>query len=798
MAGIGFELRKLFSEKDKAFGDVKAIAYSSIVSVGPWIITSISLNIIVFLAGTINLGRAEKVTYTSTILYAFIFSQLLTGPFQYLITRYISDCVFTKKIDKIRGAYIGVVKLIVIIGFFMSYFFIRKGDFSGNYKASFVILFITMSLSWITMIFISLLKNYNFMIKSFFAGNAVSVISAYIFLKYPVSFLNEPPIFWMLFSYTLGIFLNFLFTSLYLLKIFKGENKGDFEFLTYLRGYLSLLLVGLFYAFAVWAHIIINWFLGDSYFVGNVFLISPLYEVAVFYAFCTSIPSMVYFMIFLETKFLPVYKNYYQKIFYTGNYSEVNTALKKMYDTLNKEILYCMELQFIISLTFVLTSNVIFDYLRLDLYLLDIFRLTILSAYCAVFISIFITIFLYFDSREYAVLTAFIFFITGVGFSYFFGVLGKEYVGLGFFFSSFITFGIANVFNKKIFNNLNYITMFKRNFNIKIGSSFLRLIDKLMGKKIYLLIIFALLFLLSGCSSYDKNGFNNITKRNWHSMSNYDPEGYDFSGLDANGLNRRGFNAAGWNEATDSPYDYAGFDSKNIHRDTGEKFDERGFNYKKYNILTCSPFDKNGFDYEGIHKITKREFDPNGWNYYGLNEKTQDYYNEKGFDRDGYDKEGYNKKGYTRENIDRRGFNEDGWNIETNSRYDSLGFTIKNIHKDTNKKFDERGFDYKKYNILTNSLYDKNGFDYDGIHKVTKNEFDLNGWNYYGLNKYTKTYYAKNGYTYDGLDRDGYTKYNRPPEMGNTPLKDEANDGIDRSWMDKDGFNKDGIYIGGY
>ncbi len=73
------------------------------------------------------------------------------------------------------------------------------------------------------------------------------------------------------------------------------------------------------------------------------FLTSPLYEVAVFYAFCTSIPSMVYFMIFLEIKFLPVYKNYYQKIFYTGNYSEVNTALKKMYDTLNKEILYCME-----------------------------------------------------------------------------------------------------------------------------------------------------------------------------------------------------------------------------------------------------------------------------------------------------------------------------------------------------------------------------------------------------------------------------------------------------------------------
>lgn len=100
MAGIGFELRKLFSEKDKPFGDVKAIAYSTIVSVGPWIITSVSLNIIILLAKTVNINRFERVLYTSTILYAFVFSQLLTGPFQYLVTRYVSDCVFSKNISK--------------------------------------------------------------------------------------------------------------------------------------------------------------------------------------------------------------------------------------------------------------------------------------------------------------------------------------------------------------------------------------------------------------------------------------------------------------------------------------------------------------------------------------------------------------------------------------------------------------------------------------------------------------------------------------------------------------------------
>ena len=67
MAGIGFELKKLFSEEEELpFANLRAI----------------------------------------------IFSQILTCIFQYIITRYVSDCVFKKKISKIRGAYLGSIKLI--------------------------------------------------------------------------------------------------------------------------------------------------------------------------------------------------------------------------------------------------------------------------------------------------------------------------------------------------------------------------------------------------------------------------------------------------------------------------------------------------------------------------------------------------------------------------------------------------------------------------------------------------------------------------------------------------------------
>lgn len=98
MAGIGFELKKLFvnREKPSLFGNLKAIVFSAIVSVGPWIITASSLNILIFLSNRVELSRAKQTIFMSSIFYAFVFSQILTCLFQYLITRYVSDCVFQK------------------------------------------------------------------------------------------------------------------------------------------------------------------------------------------------------------------------------------------------------------------------------------------------------------------------------------------------------------------------------------------------------------------------------------------------------------------------------------------------------------------------------------------------------------------------------------------------------------------------------------------------------------------------------------------------------------------------------
>ena len=773
MAGIGFELRKLFmEEKEQPFGNIKALIFSAAISVGPWLITSTSLNLLILISENVKVSRVNQIIFMSSIFYTFIFSQILTSIFQYLITRFVSDCIFQKRIGKIRGTFLGSMKLISILAFFASYLFIRNGNLSVGFKVVFILLFISMCLSWITMIFVSLLKKYHFILFSFFLGNIVSVVLGYCFLKFPVTFIKETPVFWMMLSYCAGIFLNFLLTSMYVLRAFKGNGKNQFEFLTYLRGYFSLIIIGAIYILGVWAHVFMNWLVGDSYVIANAFIISPLYEVAVFYSYCTAIPSIIYFTIFLETKFLPLYKEYYKKISRTGTYKEIQDALEIMKQTLYREILYCMELQFLISLTCILLSNVIFNQFDMDARLLELFRITIFGSFCAIFVSILITLFLYFDLRLQSIILSFTLLISNIVFTYMFGRIGTGFAGTGFFLASFLTFGVAIYIFPKIFDTLNYTTMFRQNFNQKTGGATLKKVSLWLDKKVYILIILVLLFILGGKANaaYDKRGFNPVTRNNWHTMSPFDKDGYDIEGYTKDGINKRGFNRLNWNELTNSPYDYAGFDYNEIHKDTKKNYDERGFNINLYNVLTNSNYDKRGFSHQGIHKDTKREYDENGWNYYGLHEQTKDYYNPEGLNWEG---------------IDKKGFDKNGWNTFTKSKYDYAGFDIKGIHKNTKKKYDERGFDNNQFNVQTKSKYDKYGFNYEGIHKDTGRKYDKNGWNFYGLNEKTKTFYNTQGYTREGLDKYGYKKGQRPANF---------DDGV----YDKNGFNKKGIYMKGY
>ncbi|ADO83028.1 exopolysaccharide Pel transporter PelG [Ilyobacter polytropus] len=781
MAGIGFEFRKLFSESDSTLGDLKAIAYSTLISVGPWLITTISLNFLMHISREYIFIRDERVLFMSTVLYCFIFSQLLATPWQYVVTRYMSDCIYQKRSNELRKTYIGIIKVIIIMAFIIGSLFLRNSPLPYYYKKMAVILFTLLSASWIGMCFVNVLKNYKFVAFSYFIGNLLAMVLGFYLIKNPINFPENFLATNLIFAYAMGILLTFLLLSYYLLSAFKERGGTEFGFLKYLKGYSSLFFMGLFYILGIWVHLFIVWTKGDHYIIAGTFTASPFYEVALFYAFFITIPSMVYFVVFLETKFFPDYKTYYAHISYKGTLDDIDKSLATMMDVLKREMFYCMEMQFFISISFALLSKLIFENYGLDLYLLDLFRISLFSAFCAVFISMIITIFLYFDARIQALMVSFVFFLTDLLFSLYFVKFGNEYTGLGFFLSSFITLLFANILLNRLFKNISYTTFYRQNFKKIIRSPLINILDKFLSRKGYLPVIVIILLsgFLNGCSRYDERGFNNITKHNWHTMSTYDFSGYDIQGYNSDGADKRGFTSLGWNIYTDSPYDYYSFDFYGRHSVTGTSFDENGFDASGYNSETGSVYNKDGFKREGIHIDTGTAFNKDGWGMYGVNKDTGEYYDSNGYNIQGYDREGYDRKGKDAEGFDREGWNENGVFKYTGTTVDYRGFEKDGYNPATKSKYDERGFDFKGIHNKTGTKYDLLKFDTEGIHKDTKTEFDVNGWTWYGLNSETRDYYDVNGYNKEGYDKSGY---------------DDR--GLDSDGYNRSGWSRKGIFKG--
>ncbi|MGL4253318.1 MAG: exopolysaccharide Pel transporter PelG [Fusobacteriaceae bacterium] len=775
MAGIGFQLKKLFSDNNTTLENIRAVGFSTLVAAGPWILTTVTLNVLAVIGEKYLLTRSDRNLFMITIVYTFIFSQILYGGFQYLVARYLSDCIYTRNRHKLRSAYIGTTTTIIFLAFFIALVALKKADLPHYYKYTGIILFSTVSGIWNTMNFIGLIKSYSHSVWAYIWGNFTALVIGIYFLKFTeISFIRENMAYSMVLAYTLGMLVTFLILSSYILGILGREKTGDFEYINAAGSYPSLILIGIFFNVGIWGHVFVNWLYGDSYIIKNFFITSPFYEVTVFYAFFINIPTLVYFLVFMETKFFPAYKRYYAFLAMKGDLEQIDNSKKEMFEIFRREIEYIMELQFFLCVSAALLSKTIFYYLGMDLYLLDLFRIMLFSAFAAMFVSIFIIIFLYFDARKEALILSFFYGMSSVFFTYFFTKLGNDYSGMGFFLASFLSLLIANQFIENIENNLNYITFYKENFLHTKELRSLRVVEKMMNQKLYILFGLILLFLLSGCTAYDKTGFNKETGRNWHTMSYYDLDGYNIEGYTREGIDKKGFTKDGYHKYNESKYDYYGFDVSGIHQVTGKKEDERGFNQEKINIFTGTIYDGEGFDLSGIHKVTGKKWNEEGWTWYGLNEKTETYY-----DIDGYSKEGVNEKGFTKA----------GYHEANKSKYDYYGFDVSGIHQVTGKKEDERGFNQEKINVFTGTEYDKNNFDRDGIHKVTGKEYDEKGWTWYGLNKKTGTYYDVSGYTVDGLDKDGYKKgYTGPRNVENLSPDDPG-------WRDKDGFNKEGVYI---
>ncbi|XMB87192.1 exopolysaccharide Pel transporter PelG [Mycoplasmatota bacterium WC44] len=453
MAGISIRLEKLI--KDESYiSNFTGYLITTFAVAGPWIITIIVLSIFSSLFSAELRVSADFQLFNATVVYGFIGSQLITVPFQFIVTRYIADEIYRNRTDFLRATFTGMLKVIFVIGAILSGFLFFRSDLPLYYQVLASYFLIMVSFVWISSFFISALGDYTYLGKSFIVGSIVGFVT--FALVSQISYL---------FSYSVTItgllMMVSSMTTIFIMICYKfmtsidKSNQCQFDFIRSFSNYSSLFYIGVFYILGLWIDKFLMWGSKISLNVLDVLYVAPAYDQASFLSNLLIIPSNVLFLSLVEVEFIKFYKDYFKKTA-DGTYIEIERARILMKKELLRKILQIFIIQSVIVMFIYVFTYDIFSILKYDVLSKMIFTNLLPGLTFYIFVLLSIIMFLYFEERMKALFTSLGFFIANLSFTLFYINQGHESYGKGFTIASIVVSIYALFALISMLNNVNY------------------------------------------------------------------------------------------------------------------------------------------------------------------------------------------------------------------------------------------------------------------------------------------------------------------------------------------------------
>ena len=115
MAGVGFELKKLFTARTAA-GHIKAYSYSAIITAGPFaLMTSMVLAVQSLFFFFFVEGEAAQI-FVASVVYACVFSQIFSAGFVMVLTRYLADSLSLGRFSDATASLFGMGAILTSLG----------------------------------------------------------------------------------------------------------------------------------------------------------------------------------------------------------------------------------------------------------------------------------------------------------------------------------------------------------------------------------------------------------------------------------------------------------------------------------------------------------------------------------------------------------------------------------------------------------------------------------------------------------------------------------------------------------
>ena len=340
MAGIGFELKKLFIGRG-VIRKLRAYAFAGVICSGTMLLAILLLLSVQGLAEAFGANREQRDVLVSVIVYALFISMLLTSMFQTFLSRYVADMLYQGKNEKIFPSLIGASLVLMVPGGLLFGWMISTASaLSLLEKVLGWTLFMVLVPTWLQMSYITAAKDY----RSILAVFALGVVLA-LGLGVGLLMLGIGPITALLSALVAGYGVMLSGFMKVLLHYFPVGSGSAFSFISWLSRTPDLLLTGFLSMAGAFVHIVVMWFSPLGMSVTGVFRQASTFDAAAFYAFLVTIPTNINFIVSVEVNFYSKYRKYFDDIVSGGSIGQIQISRDAMITVLKQEIIKLSEVQ---------------------------------------------------------------------------------------------------------------------------------------------------------------------------------------------------------------------------------------------------------------------------------------------------------------------------------------------------------------------------------------------------------------------------------------------------------------------
>ncbi len=428
MAGIGFELKKMFDKKG-LLSIIRAYGYAGIVCTGPMILGVVLLLGIRVLAGLFGAGEQETELLNSMVTYTLLASLLSSNILSLVTTRYTADQLYLENKEHVLPSFWGSVGLLLVTGGTGYGIFLVCSGVPVIYQLICLILFGELVVVWTEINYLTAIKDYRGILFTFAVSLVLSWAIGLLLLSLGVEVVTA------LLS-AVGFAYGLMAVIYYWLMVhyFVKGNVSAFCFLPWADQYPQLVLLGLFSSLGVFGHLIIMWTSPIRKQVQGLFYGAPMYDIPALIAFLSILITTINFVTSVEVNFYPKYRNYFSLFNDGGALLDIRQAEREMKSTLVQELTYTFTKQFFATVVFILAGTFLLPYLPLGMNedMLGIYRVLCVGyAFYAVGNCIML-IQLYFSDNTGAFISGTVFMVVSCGGTLLLRDCDMKFYGVGF------------------------------------------------------------------------------------------------------------------------------------------------------------------------------------------------------------------------------------------------------------------------------------------------------------------------------------------------------------------------------